>query len=251
MSTDSPDSAQATEANGTQPRDAAYWAQVGRQLKVGDVPKEAVNINVEGRSVANPMQGFGPMWQKTYRVRLEGASVTPSEVIAAWKANFPKFWPKGNRFYVPITGIQPGEVAVLNLKAGGMPLSTGVLVLYADDESFTLMTPEGHMFAGWITFSAFEQEGTTVAQALVLMRASDPMYELGLRFGGHRAEDKFWVHTLTQVAAYFNVNAPVEKELLCVDRRVQWRHAGNLRNNAAMRTVLTAPTRWFRRRPKA
>jgi hypothetical protein len=107
------------------------------------------------------------------------------------------------------------------------------------------------MFAGWITFSAFEQEGTTVAQALVLMRASDPMYELGLRFGGHRAEDKFWVHTLTQVAAYFNVNAPVEKELLCVDRRVQWRHAGNLRNNAAMRTVLTAPTRWFRRRPKA
>ena len=37
---------------------------------------------------------------------------------------------------------------------GGMKLSTGVMVLYADDESFTLMTPQGHMFAGWITFSA-------------------------------------------------------------------------------------------------
>ena len=31
---------------------------------------------------------------------------------------------------------------------GGMKLSTGVLVMYADDESFTLMTPQGHMFAG-------------------------------------------------------------------------------------------------------
>ena len=71
------------------------------------------------------------------------------------KTNFASFWPRGNHFYGPITGIAPGEVALLNIKTGGMPLSTGVLVLYADDESFTLMTPEGHMFAGWITFSSF------------------------------------------------------------------------------------------------
>ena len=44
---------------------------------------------------------------------------------------------------------------------GGLKLSTGVLVLYADDESFTLMTPQGHMFAGWITFSAFDDGGVT------------------------------------------------------------------------------------------
>ena len=29
-----------------------------------------------------------------------------------------------------------------------------MFVLYADEESFTLMTPQGHMFAGGITFSA-------------------------------------------------------------------------------------------------
>jgi hypothetical protein len=247
MATDSSES----NGNDNRPRDAAYWAQQGQRLKVGELPKGAVNINVEGRSVTSPLQGFGPMWQKTYRVRLDGTNVTPVEVIAAWKANFPKFWPKGNRFYVPITGIQPGEVAVLNLKTGGMPLSTGVLVLYADDESFTLMTPEGHMFAGWITFNSYAESERTVAQAQVLMRASDPMYELGLRLGGHRAEDKFWVHTLTEVAAYFGVTAPVEKEVICIDRRLQWRQAGNLRNNAAMRTVLTAPTRWFRRGSRA
>ena len=63
---------------------------------------------------------------------------------------------------------------------GGMKFKTGVMVLYADDVSFTLMTPEGHMFAGWITFSAFEDGDATVAQAQVLMRAQDPLGELGL-----------------------------------------------------------------------
>ena len=35
------------------------------------------------------------------------------------------------------------------------------------------------------------------------MRASDPIYELGLALGGHRQEDRFWQHTLTQLAAHF------------------------------------------------
>ena len=63
---------------------------------------------------------------------------------------------------------------------GGLKLSTGVLVLFADEESFTLMTPQGHMFAGWITFSSFVEDGETFAQAQVLMRASDPLYEIGM-----------------------------------------------------------------------
>ena len=54
------------------------------------------------------------------------------------------------------------------------------MVLYADEVSFTLMTPEGHMFAGWITFSAFEEAARRVAQTQVLMRAQDPIGELGL-----------------------------------------------------------------------
>ena len=46
-------------------------------------------------------------------------------------------------------GIAPGEVAGLGMSMpGGLTLSTGVLVMYADEESFTLMTPQGHMFVG-------------------------------------------------------------------------------------------------------
>jgi len=228
-------------------REEAHWAQQVTTLKVSQVPAGAVNLNVEGRRVVGPLQGFGPMWQKTYRASLSGAPVTPVEVIKLWKEQFPRFWPRGNRFYAPLTGIAPGEVALLSLTAGGMPLSTGVLVLYADDESFTLMTPQGHVFAGWITFSAFEEEDGTVAQAQVLMRANDPIYELGLRFGGSRQEDRFWQSTLRALAAEFGVDAPVQTQTVCVDPKIQWSHARNIWQNAAMRTTLSAPTRWFRR----
>ena len=51
-------------------RDAASWAKAVSTLNVADVPEGAVNLNVEGRRLASPIQGFGKMWQKTYQVRL-------------------------------------------------------------------------------------------------------------------------------------------------------------------------------------
>ena len=240
------------------PRDAANWAEQSSTLKVSNAPSGALNLNVEGRQGLSPLQGFGQMWQKTYRVRLEGITIQPSEVIKVWKENFPKFWPKGNRFHAPLTGIAPGEVALLNLSMpAGIRLSTGVLVLYADDESFTLMTPQGHMFAGWITFSAYEGDGCTVAQAQVLIRANDPMYEIGFRFGGHAKEDRFWQDTLKSLAKYFGVEAQVQTRKVCVDPKLQWSQAKNIWHNSAIRTTLYTmgtPVRWvgqsLRRKPE-
>jgi hypothetical protein len=218
-------------------RDAGFWSPTVSKLEVGELPSEAVNRNVQGRRVTSPIQGFGKMWQKTYRVTIPGADVSPQRVIATWKEKFPEFWPKGNNFYGPITGIAPGDVAVLNLTMGGLKLSTGVLVMYADDESFTLMTPEGHMFAGWITFSAYEDPEGTVAQAQVLMRASDPLYEVGLTLGGHKKEDKFWESTLTSLATYFGAWEPtIDTQMTCVDKKRQWSSARNVRNNSAIRS---------------
>ncbi len=47
------------------------------------------------------------------------------------------------------------------------------MVLYADDRSFTYMTPEGHPFAGWITFSAHDQDDHSVAQVSALTAAKE------------------------------------------------------------------------------
>jgi hypothetical protein len=235
----------------SRPRDAIFWAQKVSALKVVNAPDGALNLNVEGRQVVGPLQGFGPMWQKTYRMRLSGSAIQPKEVITRWRERFPEFWPAGNRFYAPLTGIAPGEVALLYVSLpGGMTLSTGVLVLYADEESFTLMTPQGHMFAGWITFSAYEEDGATLVQAQVLMRSNDPLYEIGLRLGVHKQENTFWEDTLKALAADFQVKeAVVETHAICLDPKAQWSQAGNIWHNAALRTLIykmTAPIRWIR-----
>ena len=230
-------------------RDAA-WARPVAHLKVGEMPAEAMNINVEGREVVGPLQGFGQLWQKTYWVRLTGLKASPQAVMTAWKQNFPKFWPTGNHFYPSLEGIAPGEVALLSLAMpGGAPLSTGMLVLYADDISFTMMTPQGHMESGWITFSTFEEDGVTVAQVQSIARANDPMYEIGFLLFAHGVQERFWRDTLTALAAHFSVAGQVQMRKTCVDPRWQWSQAGNVWHNAAVRTGLymaMAPVRWVR-----
>lgn len=249
--TDEPAPSASASASGAPGRDAAYWAKNISTLKLGEVPAEAVNLNVTGRRVVGPVQGFGKMWQKTVRVQLHGADASPTEVIQTWKAEFQRFWPERNWFYAPLAGIAPGEVALLNLGLPGrMKLSTGVLVLYADDESFTLMTPEGHMLAGWITFSAAATDGITVVQIQALERTNDPLYELGYVLGGNRLNSRFWEQTAENLARHFGVEPKVESQVVCVDRRRQWRKAGNLRHNAAVRTflwTLATPVRWLGR----
>jgi hypothetical protein len=193
-------------------------------------------------------RGFGKLWQKTYQARLPGDLVSPTELIALWKQRFPEFWSEGNHFYGPLTGIAPGEVALIEgTLPGKLRLSTGVMVLYADEESFTLMTPEGHVFAGWITFSAAAQDGATVAQAQVLMRASDPIFELGMMLGGHRQEDSFWNTTLRNVAGHYGIADPVvDTASVCVDKHRQWRRWTNVWQSAAIRStfyMLNAPFR--------
>src|SRR5215213_9572919 len=111
------------------PRDAGSWA-VGRNiLRVSDVPEGAVNLNVDGRRVIGALQGFGQLCQKTYTLRLEGADVTPEEVVALWKREFPDFHPPESRFYPSLDGVEPGEIMLINASVQGMPVYTGVTVV--------------------------------------------------------------------------------------------------------------------------
>jgi hypothetical protein len=232
-------------------RDEAYWAKPGSEFHVAhELPDEAVNLNVEGRRMGAMAGGFGKMFQVTYKVRLEGTDATPEDVIKVWKEKFASFWPKKNKFFGPATAITPGDVALLNVKAGGVKLSTGILVLYADDESFSFMTPEGHMFNGMITFSAFSDEGITVAQVQGLIRASDPIYEMGMTFGGKGAEDRQWLHVLQSLASNFGVEARANVERVLVDKKRQWSQWRNIKKNAGIRSgmhLAGAPVRLLKK----
>ena len=233
-----------------QPRDAAFWAKRVERLEVSEVPEGAANVNVQGRREVGALQGFGKLWQKTYRVRLVGAEVTPAEAVQAWKKHFPEFQPPQSRFYPSLAGVAPGEVLFISASVGGMPVYTGVRVIYADDESFTVMTPEGHPESGWNTFSAYtDDDGTTVAQIQSLARANDPIYEIGFRIVGSTTQERIWTHVLKSLAAHFGINEPVTLEKVCVDPRLQWSEIKNIWRNAAARSMLYtmgAPMRWAR-----
>lgn len=103
---------------------------------------------------------------------------------------------------------------------------------------FTLRTPEGHMFAGWVRFKAAPAPSGTVATAEMIVRPSDPLYQVGLWFGGNRAEDRFWMHTLQRLAMRFAAPPSVMTERRLLSRSFNWRAAGNVRHNAAMQTLL-------------
>jgi hypothetical protein len=228
------------------PRDATHWARQPTALRVGALPHDAVNLNVDGRRLVGPLQGFGQLWQKTYQVRLTGATATPEQVVAAWKTHFPAFQPPQNRFFPSIAGVAPGEVVLINTSLQGMPMQTGVLVLFADEVSFTLMTPEGHPESGWVTFSAWDAGDGTICQVQSIARANDPLYELGFMLGGSAAQEAIWRYVLQSLAAHFHVaGQPISFTKQCVDPRFQWGQAKNIWHNAAIRSLLYALTRPF------
>jgi hypothetical protein len=221
----------------TEPRDAEHWAKPIDEFRVGDVAEGAVTGNVEGRRPTGPLQGFGPLWEKRYEVRIAGP--TPEEIISTWKENFGRFWYPSNKFYAPAAGIAPGEIAVIGGGKGPTKVTTGVRVIYADERSWSYMTPEGHPWAAIITFSSHEaDDGASVVRIHLLVRANDPLYDISFKLYTSRLEDKIWTHTLTQLAGRFGSSEPVTMEARKLDRRRQWNQFGNIWKNSAIRTLL-------------
>ena len=112
------------------------------------------------------------------------------------------------------------------------------------------MTPQGHMESGWITFSAFEDDDTTVIQVQSMARASDPIYEIGFILFAHQVQEEFWEETLTNLASHFQVNGQVTMQKTCVDSRWQWSQVKNIWHNAAIRTALYSPLHFLKRGSK-
>jgi hypothetical protein len=194
------------------------------------------------------------MWQRTYRVRLSGVQVSPEEVVQDWKEKLPHFMPPSARFYPSLTGIRPGEFIFINTTLplapgtpGIIPMKSGVMVLYADRQMFTVMTPEGFPISGWNSFSAYTEDGATVAQVQGLIRTSDPIYEFGFSLmGGEREEDHVWFTVLANLAERWGVKGQVQFHKVLIDPKPQWKYASNVWKNAAIRTffyVLGAPFR--------
>lgn len=220
------------------PRNAENWAEPTDSFHVGEMAAGAPIGNVEGRRPIGPLQGFGRMWQKTYEVAIAGP--TPETVIATWKERFGEFWYPSNTFYAPAGGMTPGQVAVVGGGKGPTRMTSGVRIIYSDDRSWSYMNPEGHPWAGIITFSSHEADDqSTVARIHLLVRANDPLYEASFKLYTSRLEDRIWTHTLKQVAGHFGIADPeVVATVTLIDKRRQWRQFKNIWKNSAIRTML-------------
>ena len=238
------------------------WAPPMKKIEIDQVPDGVTAINVQGRPTVGALQGFGQLWKKTYRVRLTGVKRTVAEVMQIWKEHFPEFQPAGNSFYPPSGGLEPGKVMLIDSplpvvpplydRPGVVPMTSGVMIMYSDDESFAVMTPEGFPVAGWNNFSVYEEDGSLVAQVQSYERASDPIYEFGFRFmGGAKRQEFIWVHVLTLLANFLGVKSQVTMARECLDPKMQWDFAGKIWQNAGIRTTfyrIAAPFRWVRDR---
>ena len=141
------------------------WAKPVGTLTVGAISHDAVNLNVQGRRVTSPLQGFGQLWQKTYKIRLAGAVVTPQQVIQVWKEHFPEFWPQGNRFYGgqgPIHAIDGYTQDVDGLSFG----LTGSLKVHYDWRTY--------LPTGAIAMKTTAAGGTAIHQIAFQVRFYDP-----------------------------------------------------------------------------
>jgi anti-anti-sigma factor len=222
-------------------RSTESWAKPVDRLSIVETPAGALGLNVQGRRLFGPLQGFGQMWQKTYRIALRKRDLTPQQVIATWKENVQKLKPPRKRLYPSSLGITTNELVLIDAQTIGGPISTGVMVLYAGAESFTLMTPAGHPEAGWVTFSSYVEEDCIFAQVQVLARASDPFYELAFRLAGSGLQDQIWTHVLTRLAALLCASGDVQMQKTLIDPKLQWKRAGNIWYNAQLRTLLYSP----------
>ena len=218
-------------------QDIFGWAKNITRLKVTEKPEGAMNKNVNNRRVIGPLQGFGPLWEKQYLLNVNTTTAKPSEIITVLKQHFPEFQPPINRFYPLKQGITPGAIVLIDSRTPGGIVSTGVLVLYADDTSFSLMTPQGHPEAGWVTFTAKQKKQSVEVKIRGVASASDPFYEMAFRVAGSKLQERIWTHVLSSLASHLEVEDNVKKEKNVIDSKLNWSNAVNLWYNAQIRSL--------------
>ena len=239
-----------SEQQQTTARDDDNWAKPIDRLAAGNVPP-ARSTRVGGKQVVSPIQGFGKMWQKTYRVALAGPSVTPQEVIATWKAEFPTFWPKGSQFHAPLTGIAPGEVALLQasrrrrdeaLDRRLRPLRRRGVV-HVHDAAGAHVRRLDHVLGG--RGGRRDRGAVPGADA----RAGSAHRDRSRRSAGTRRRTASGRTTLRALArALRRRRRSRRRRVVCVDKRRQWGRAGNVRHSSAFRSTIHTATSPLRKR---
>jgi anti-anti-sigma factor len=223
------------------------WSPKVEWLRVTEKPEDAFVKNMDGRRVIGQLQGFGPMWEKTYWLNIKKPGIKKEDVIIAMQEHFVEFQLPENSFYPTSKGIAPGEMIFIDSRTPGGIVSTGVMVLYMDDSSFTFITPQGHPEAGWITFSVNEREDSVYVQIQGLVRSSDPCFEVAFTIAGSKFQETIWKHVLSSLARYLGVEDNVQMKKYSPSPDLQWGRSLNIWYNSQLRSLPLNITNLFKR----
>ena len=215
----------------------AGWAPKVDRLRVTERPERAFAKNIDGRRVIGQLQGFGPMWEKTYFLTIKKPGIRREDVICAIQEHFVEFQLPENSFYPTRKGMAPGEIIFIDSRTPGGIVSTGVMVLYMDDSSFTFITPQGHPEAGWITLSVDERGDSVYVQIQGLVRSSDPFFEVAFIIAGSKFQETIWKHVLSSLARYLGVEDNVQMKKYTPSPDLQWSKFQNVWYNSQLRSL--------------
>ncbi len=213
------------------------WAPFIERIEVTEKPEGALVKNIDNRRLQAQIKGFGKMWQKTFRLMIDKPEFTPEDIINKLKQNFVAFQVPENFFFPTSKGLTPGALVFIDSATPGGVVSTGIYVLYMDDTSFTYVTPQGHPEAGWITFSAKEEDGKIRLQIQGLVRASDPFFEIAYAIAGQAFQEKIWLNVLTQMAKHLEIEDNGQMVKYKPANYCQWGKCGNIWYNSQLRSL--------------
>jgi uncharacterized protein (UPF0548 family) len=127
--------------------------------------------------VQTASDGYGPLYHRRYGVTIEGAELSPAELIEALRADLDAFAPSEFASFQRVDGDGPlstGDEYVVRMPG---PWDGPVRVVEAGEDSFRLATLDGHLEAGQIVFSAGDDlEFTIESWARSADRLSDLLY---------------------------------------------------------------------------
>ncbi|WP_045867135.1 DUF1990 family protein [Streptomyces sp. WMMB 714] len=149
--------------------------------------------------------GVGPMFRRRFAVRIEGAAMTPEELMEAVAANLNRVAPSTVAVFHKTRGKAgpPCEGDEYRVQMPG-PWDGPVRVLHCDATSFRLGTLRGHLEAGQIQFSArTAEDGLLEFRTEAWSRAGDRLADLlysRLRVA-KEMQFNMWVHFCLRAAA--------------------------------------------------
>ena len=218
-------------------RDNKGWSTLKSKLIVSDNRPNAININVNNRTVLGPLQGFGSVLEKEYKLQIPNSQLSAQELMSKFRSSFITLQPPQNVFYPSSKGIEAGETVLIDSSTPGGVVSTGVHILFSDDVSFSFITPQGHPEAGWITFSASEKDEKIEIKIRGLASASDPFFELAFRLAGSKFQERIWKTVLANMAKSINVDDNIILTKKIIDKKLHWKAVRNLWFNAQLRSL--------------